>query len=59
MVVFDRSARTRSEREKLDCQESGVNLPLTLTAKESRPELEIVRPQLYSGDADHRVAAER
>jgi hypothetical protein len=49
----------RSERERLDCQDPGVNLPPILTAKEFGSELEIVRPRLCSGDADHPVAAER
>ena len=49
----------RSARERLDCQDPGVNLPPILTAKEFGSELEIVRPRLCSGDADHRVAAER
>jgi hypothetical protein len=47
----------RSARERLDCQDPGVNLPPILTAKEFGSELEIVRPRLYSGDAIHRVAA--
>ena len=50
-----RSARGRG----FDCQDPGVNLPPILTAKEFGSELEIVRPRLCSGDADHRVAAER
>src|ERR1019366_5986380 len=49
----------RSERERLDCQDPGVNLPPILTAKEVGSELEIVRPRLCSGDADHPVAARR
>src|ERR1017187_4302040 len=49
----------RSARERLDCQDLGVNLPPILTAKEFGSELEIVRPRLCSGDADHPVAAER
>jgi hypothetical protein len=47
----------RSERERLDCQDPGVNLPPILA--EVSLELEIVRPRLCSGDADHPVAAER
>jgi hypothetical protein len=58
-VVFDRSARPRNEWKRLDCQDPGVNLPPILTAKEFGSELEIVRPRLCSGDADHPVAAER
>ena len=50
-----RSARGRG----FDCQDPGVNLPPILTAKEFGSELEIVRPRLCSGDADHRVAARR
>ena len=49
----------RSERERLDCQDPGVNLPPILTGKEFSSELEIVRPRLCSGDADHRVVAQR
>ena len=49
----------RSARERLDCQDPGLNLPPILTAKEFGSELEIVRPRLCSGDADHRVAAGR
>ena len=49
----------RSERERLDCQDPGGNLPPILTAKEFGSELEIVRPRLCSGDADHPVATER
>src|ERR1039458_1182955 len=46
-----------SARERLGCPDPGVNLPPILTAKEFSSELEIVRPRLCSGDADHRVAA--
>jgi len=49
----------RSARERLDCQDPGVNLSQILTAKEFGSELEIVRPRLCSGDADHPVAAAR
>ena len=42
----------RSERERLDCQDPGVNLPPILSAKEFGSDLEIVRPRLCSGDAD-------
>ena len=49
----------RSARARLDCQDPGVNLPPILTANQSSSELEIIRPRLCSGDADHRVAAVR
>jgi hypothetical protein len=58
-VVFDRYEPSRKREGELDCQDPGVNLSPILTGKESSSELEIVRPRLCSGDADHPVAAER